>query len=210
MKKSCVVLGGGGHAKVVVETLLNEGKCRPMGVTDPRISEGKLLGVPYVGDDEVLPKLLKKGVRAFVVGLAGVPDNRPRAALFQKGKEAGMVPVTTVHPKAVVAKSATLGAGTVVFPRAVVNPDCVLGQNVIVNTGAVVEHDVRIADHAHVCPGTVLCGGVEVGEGAFVGAGAVVTQGVRIGAWAVIGAGSTVRKDVPEGGRVAGVPAIPI
>ncbi len=208
MKRDCVVLGGGGHAKMVLETLSREGRYRPMGVTDLIHREGKLLGVPYLGTDAVLPDLRKKGTRYFVVGLAGVPDNRPRSALFRKGIKAGLTPVTTVHPSAVVAKSAKLGAGSVIFPRAVVNPDAVVGDNVIVNTGAVVEHDARIADHAHVCPGVVLCGGVEIGEGAFVGAGSVVIQGVRIGGWAVVGAGSIVRKDVPEGGRVAGVPAI--
>jgi UDP-perosamine 4-acetyltransferase len=209
MRRECVVLGGGGHAKVVLETLIQEGRYRPIGVTDVRIRKGMLMGVPYLGDDKVLTEVRKKGTRFFVVGVAGVPDNRARAALFQKGIRAGLSPLTTIHPSAVVSKSATIAAGSVVLPRTVINPDCVIGTNVIVNTGAVVEHDVQIADHAHVCPGSVLCGSVKVGEGAFVGAGSVVIQGIRIGAWAVVGAGATVRTDVPDAARVAGVPAVP-
>jgi UDP-perosamine 4-acetyltransferase len=207
MSRTCVVLGGGGHAKGVVDILLREGKVRPVAVTDSRRKKGGVLGVPIVGDDGALPGLRKKGTRAFIVGVAGVPDNRPRAAVFRKGVVAGLTPVTAIHPSASVARSASLGPGTVVMAQAAINPDSVIGDNVIVNTRAVVEHDVRIADHAHVCPGAVLCGGVVVGEGAFVGAGAVVIQGVRIGAWAVVGAGATVIRDVPDGGCVVGVPA---
>ena len=195
---------------MVLEALLREKKTRPVGVTDLRVRSGTLLGVPYLGDESILPGLKKKGTRSFVVGVGGVPDNRPRAAVFQKGLDAGLSPVSAIHPSAVVAKSATIGAGTVVLPGAIINPDAVLGRNVIVNSCAVVEHDARIADHAHVCPGAILCGTVQVGEGAFIGAGAVVIQGVRIGAWAVVGAGSVVLRDVPDGIRVAGAPARPM
>ena len=210
MKRTCVVLGGGGHAKVVIETLLQEGKVRPVGVTDLRIRRGAILGVPIVGDLTALAAIKEKGTQSFVVGVGGVPDNRPRAAVFQQGLDAGLTPIATIHPSATVARSASIGPGTVVFPQATINPDSAIGANVIVNTRAVVEHDVGIGDHAHICPGAVLCGSVVVGEGAFIGAGAVVIQGVRIGDWAVVGAGATVIRDVPDGGRVAGVPAGPI
>lgn len=210
MNCACVVLGGGGHAKMVIETLRREGRVRPVGVTDLRLRKGTVLGVPIVGDDTALAGLKRKGVRAFVVGVGGVPDNRARVSVFTAGLRAGLTPVTAIHPSATVARSASLGPGTVVFPQAAINPDCVVGANVIVNTRAVVEHDVRIADHAHVCPGAVLCGSVVVGEGAFVGAGAVVIQGVRIGDWAVVAAGATVIRNVPDRGRVAGVPAAAI
>lgn len=195
---------------MVIETLVREGKHRPVGVTDLRPREGTVLGVPILGDDSVLPGLRKKGMRAFVVGVGGVPDNHPRAGVYQQGLDAGLTPVTAIHPSAAVAKSASLGPGTVVMPLAAVNPDCVIGTNVIVNTRAVVEHDTRIADHAHVGPGAVLCGSVVVGEGAFIGAGAVVIHGIRIGDWAVVAAGAIVIRDVPDGGRVAGSPARPL
>jgi UDP-perosamine 4-acetyltransferase len=210
MRPACVILGGGGHAKMVLDALRGEGKYRPVGVTDPKAVAGDALGIPVLGDDRVLPELKKRGIRRFVVGVGGVADNRVRAGVYRTGCAAGLRPVAAVHPSALIAAGAKVGPGTVVLPRAVVNPGGEVGANVIVNTAAVVEHDARIADHAHVAPGAILCGGVEVGEGAFIGAGAVVRQGVRIGAWAVVGAGSVVLKDVPAGGRVAGVPARPL
>jgi UDP-perosamine 4-acetyltransferase len=210
MKPGCVVIGGGGHATMVLEALRLQGKVRIVGVTDPDRGRKSVAGVPVLGDDGILDQARRLKIRCFSVGVGSVGDNRPRAQLYRRAIESGLKPVQAIHPSAVVSPRATVGPGTMIFPRAVVNPGSELGANVIVNSAAVVEHDVRIADHAHVCPGAVLCGGVHVGEGAFIGAGAVVIQGVRIGAWAVVAAGAVVHKDVPEGGRVAGIPARPM
>jgi UDP-perosamine 4-acetyltransferase len=205
--KKCVVLGGGGHAKGVIDAILLSGGRPPAAVTDPDRSLGKVLEVPVVGGDDELPRLMKRGVAHFVVGLGGAPGTRPRAKLFLKALEMGLRPLTVVHPKASVAKSAALGEGTVVLAMAAVNPLAWVGRNAIINTGALVEHDAHVGDHAHLAPGSRLLGGVRVGEGAFVGAGAVVKEGVRIGAWSVVGAGAVVLRDVPDKATVVGIPA---
>jgi UDP-perosamine 4-acetyltransferase len=209
MRRRCVVLGGGGHAKVVIDTLRSGKTYTPVAVTDVKRG-GKVAGIPVVGDDGVLADLLRKGIRYFIVGVGGVPDNRPRADLFERGTAAGLRPATAIHASAAVSRDAVIGAGTVVFPRAVVNIGAQVGRNVIVNSAALVEHDVRIGDHVHVCPGAILCGGVEVETGAFIGAGAVVKQHVRIGARAVVGAGAVVLRDVPPDLCVIGVPAVAV
>jgi len=207
MKPGCIVIGGGGHATMVVEALRLQGRVRIVGATDPAPRKRSVAGVPVLGDDAVLDQARRLKIRCFSVGLGSTGDNRPRAKLYARAIDSGLEPVQAIHPSAIVSDRATIGPGAMIFPGAVVNPDSDLGANVIVNSAAVVEHDVRIADHAHVCPRAVLCGGVEVGEGAFIGAGAVVIQRVRIGAWAVVAAGAVVVRDVPEGARVAGVPA---
>jgi acetyltransferase-like isoleucine patch superfamily enzyme len=48
---------------------------------------------------------------------------------------------------------------------------------------------------------------VEIGPGAWIGTRALVLGPCRIGADAVVAAGAVVTRDVPDGGRVAGVPA---
>jgi len=207
MKRQCVVVGGGGHAKVVIEVLRAQRACVPVAVTDPRPRGRDVLGVRIVGSDDAWPTLLKNGVKRFILGIGSVGDNRPRATLFKRAVAAGLEPVTACHPSAVVSESARLGAGTLVAPQAAVNPEAAIGANCIINTAAVVEHDCIVGDHVHVCPGARLSGGVHVGEGAFIGAGAVIREGVRIGAWSVVGAGAVVLGNVAAKQRVAGVPA---
>jgi UDP-perosamine 4-acetyltransferase len=106
LRSRCVVLGGGGHAKMVVETLLAEGKHRAVGVTDPK-PPLEILGVPIPGDDQVLLELRKRGVRTFAVGLGDLPDNRPRVVLFRTGIAAGLKPVSLTPMEAGGLRSAS-------------------------------------------------------------------------------------------------------
>ena len=71
-------------------------------------------------------------------------------------------------------------------------------------------HDCKIEAHAHIAPGAKLAGLASVGEGAHLGIGAVVIESVRVGNGALVGAGAVVIRDVPDGARVAGVPAKPL
>ena len=204
-----IILGGGGHARVLIESLHASGLVENICVLDKdRSLWGKvLLGVPVPGGDELLPELVQQGATHFVVGMGSVGDNRPRRRLFELGLSAGLIPLTIIHPAAVFSKWAKIGNGSVIFPGAVVNAGALLGLNVIVNTGAIVEHDCVIGDHVHVATGSRLCGAVQVANGAHIGAGATIREGVSIGAGAVVGAGALVLKDVEPGTVVVGVPA---
>ncbi len=205
----CVVLGGGGHARVVIDSLKASGAAEVLAVLDcDRALWGtELFGVPLLGGDELLPEIVKRGATHFVVGVGSVGDNYPRRRLFDLGVAHGLVPLAVQHPSAICSPQAKVGAGSVLFPGAVINAGAVVGVNVIVNTGAIVEHDCVIGDHAHIATGARLASTVNVGTGAHVGAGATVRQCISIGEGAVVGIGAVVVKNVPPQTVVMGVPA---
>ncbi len=202
-------LGAGGHAKVVLETLAAMGGFEVVGLLDPRreLWQTVVLGVPVLGDDDLLASHYASGVRHAFIGLGSGADMRARAGLFDFARAAGVELVDAVHPAAVVSPSAVTGPGLTAFAAAVVNADARLGTDVIVNTGAIVEHDCRLGDHVHVATGARLASGVELEDGVHVGAGATVIQGLTVGAGSVVGAGAVVTSDVEPGVVVAGVPA---
>ena len=209
MATKVIGLGAGGHAKVVIEILRSHKSYELIGLLDPK-SEAKgksVLGVPVLGDDDLLPALKRDGVCHFFIGLGSVGDTRPRQRLFELALQYEMKPVDAVHPQAIISPSAELGEGVTIMAGAVINACARLGANVIVNTGAIVEHDCVVGDHVHIATGAQLASTVQVGNGAHIGAGATVLQCVRIGEDAIVGAGAVVVDDVPDNVIVVGVPA---
>lgn len=194
-----VVIGGGGHAKVVIATLDALGR-RPTAVydDDPTTHGTEILGVPVVGTPAEVAD------RSDLEGILAVGHNASRE---ERVRGLSLRWISVVHPAAHVHSSVKLGEGTVVFAGVVVQPGAVLGAHVIVNTGATVDHDCQIGDFAHIGPGAHLCGDVRVGPGALVGVGASVRPAARIGEGATVGAGAAVVANVEAGTTVVGIPA---
>jgi UDP-perosamine 4-acetyltransferase len=201
----CLILGGGGHARVVIECLRLSGAAEPVAIldSDERRWGSMLDDVLIRGGDDGLMQLRSEGIDHFTVGLG----HGPRARLFELGRESGLLPVTVIHPRAVISPRANIGAGGQIFATAVISPGAQLGENIIVNTGAIVEHDCVLGAHVHVAIGARLAGAVIVEDGVFIGAGSTILPGLRIGAGATVGAGAVVTKDVRAGHTVVGMPA---
>lgn len=142
---------------------------------------------------------------AFVAPLL-TPGRRKLRA--EEGAAMGLVAGPPIrHASAVVAPTASLGAGSVVGAGAVIGANVVTGAQFYANRAASVGHDCRIGDYCTIGPGATLCSACEIADGAFIGAGAVLCPGVGIGRNAVVGAGAVVTKDVAAGVVVAGNPA---
>jgi sugar O-acyltransferase (sialic acid O-acetyltransferase NeuD family) len=197
-----VVIGAGGHGKVVVSALQAAGiDIEAVYDDDRRRWGGHLLGVPITGP---IASLDATGPRRGVVAIG---DNERRRSL---SRSLPLTWMSVVHPTAVVHPSVTVAPGAVICAGAVLQPDCTVGRHAIVNTGARVDHDGNVADFASVGPGSSLAGGVRVGAATMLGTGCVVLPGVEIGAAARVGAGATVTRNVAGGSTVVGCPARPV
>ncbi len=169
MSADVIVLGAGGHARVVADALLASGR-RIRGFLDAAKQGGQLMGLPVLGGDEVLDSISPAEVElANGIGSAGVMDTRQRVYASAVARDFQFTSV--IHPSAIIASSATLGKGVQVLARAVVQAFATVGENSIVNTGAIVEHDVVVGAHVHVSPGCVLAGEVRIGDKVHVGMG---------------------------------------
>lgn len=194
------VVGAGGHAKVVIDCVEQEGKYEIDSIIDDQ--------PPPLFMKEYLVKCRNKkdhykGYNAIIA--IGNPKSRKNLSNQLKSNF-----VMTIHPSAVVSKHAKIGEGTQIFATAVVNADAIVGKHCIVNTGAIIEHNCVIEDYVHVAPNATLGGGVKVGECSHIGMGAIVLQNISIGKNVTIGAGAVVTKDLPDHCTAVGIPAKPI
>jgi len=204
---SVVIYGAGGHARVVADIVRLCGRHEVVGFLDDvnRDRHGRPFeGASILGGLDHLEALRSQDIRELFIAIGDCGD---RLRLAEAVCRAGFVCPTFVHPRAVVATSATLGEGTVVVAGGIVNPGACVGAQVIVNTAASVDHDCVVADGAHLACGARLAGSVHVGRGAWIGLGAVIREHVRVGAFSIVGAGAVVLDDVPDGVVVYGCPA---
>jgi sugar O-acyltransferase (sialic acid O-acetyltransferase NeuD family) len=193
MSSQIVIVGGGGHARSVIDVIEAEGRFDIAGVVDPKPpSSGSLMGYPWLGDDEALGPLIQRHKNA-VIAIGQLPQPDKRIELFERVSGLGAQLPVIISPSAVVSPHATIGRGSIVMHGAVINAGAIIGENCIVNTLALVEHDSRIGDHCHVATGARINGECVLGRESFVGSGAIVFQQVHLPARSVVGAGTIVK-----------------
>jgi sugar O-acyltransferase (sialic acid O-acetyltransferase NeuD family) len=199
-----VIIGAGGHAKVVISTLIESG-LKVFGLLDDDKNKwgSKVLDIPIIGPLELVK------TNNFKKAVIGIGDNFLRKKLVECFKN-DCEWITVIHPHSYVHPSVKIGEGTVIFAGTIIQPDAEIGKHVIINTGATVDHDCKIGDYVHLAPGVHLAGNITIDEGTFIGIGSSVIPGRSIGKWSVVGAGGVVINDIPPSSKVAGVPVRPL
>lgn len=208
MTKPVIIIGGGGHAKVLIDALRLR-SVRILGIMDPALAKGtRILDLPVLGDDAAVDAYGPDQVD-LVNALGSIHVPVQRKAIFERFSGKGYRFAAVLHPSAVIASDVELGEGVQVMAGAVIQAGSRIGRNAIVNTRASVDHDCSIGEHVHVAPGVTLSGSVSIGDLVHVGTAAVVIQGTAIGRNSMIGAGALVLEAVPEDSTVLGSPAKP-
>jgi len=209
LPRPVIVIGAGGHARVVADALLCAGT-EVLGFTDadPTTWGRSHFGLPILGGDGSLANH-NPSTLCLVNGLGSInpKSSMTRRRVQETMMSNGWVFVGVRHPSATISPQAQLADDAQILAGATVQPGASIATGAIVNTRAVVEHDVQIGAWSHVAPGAVVCGDIRIGTHTHVGAGATVRQGLRLGNHCLIGLGAVVISDLPDSTTVIGVPA---
>jgi sugar O-acyltransferase (sialic acid O-acetyltransferase NeuD family) len=142
----------------------------------------------------------------FSISIAN-PHGRVRMKFQKSLIDLGLIPVSVIHPSAIIADNVIIGAGVQIMAGAVIQPEATIGDQCIINTQASVDHEDVLEDGVEIGPGATLCGSVHVETNGWIAAGAVVLPRLRIGHDSIVGACSLVTKDVRSNVVVYGSPA---
>jgi sugar O-acyltransferase (sialic acid O-acetyltransferase NeuD family) len=209
MSKNIVIVGMGGHGKVVA-SIVRDLDYNIVGYVDIK-DGGKIDDINYIGTDSELKEIKTKyNCTCAAIGVGHLYDASLRMKIYAKIKDAGYNLPVLASPFSKVDKFTNIGEGTVVMPGAVINTGTKIGKCGIINTCASIDHDCIIEDFVHISPNATLCGSVFVGYNAHVGAGATVKQCIKISRETVVGLNAAVVKNCDSNSIYFGVPAIKI
>lgn len=201
--KDLLILGAGGHGKVVLDCALSTRQFNQIYFLDDRKVGEEILG-HLVIDQISKIHLLRENYTCAIVAIG---NNSYRLQLIEELLKAGYEVPYLIHPSAIVSKYSKIGEGSVVLPGAILNAGCEIGKGVIVNTGVIVEHDCSIADGVHLSPAAKMGGEVSIGEKSWICIGATIINQITIGTECTVAAGAVVINDIKDQVTVYGIPA---
>jgi len=194
-----VLVGAGGHALSVIDSIHSNQEYEIVGITDIGYSVGeKILGYPILGSDSVLKSVFDSGVNSAFITVGSIGNTTLRGNLYFMLKSIGFLLPNIIDNSSNIGSEVVLGEGIFVGKKTIVNPKSTIRDMAIINTGAIIEHGCWVNQFTHIGPGAVLCGDVKIGAHTHIGANATLIQGVNIGDNSLIGAGSIVVHDLPS------------
>ncbi|CAB1259791.1 acetyltransferase [Vibrio cholerae] len=197
--KPLILIGGGGHASVLADILLGQGR-DIVAVISPNdlSSRAVFTGLVHLTQDEEVKRFSPDSVY-LVNGIGMLPRSTLRQRVNQQFLELGYQFETVIASDAHVSRFATIHSGAQILSGARVQTGAVVGEHTIVNSGALVEHDCQIGAYNHIAPNATLCGDVLTEENVYIGANATVIQGLALEAQSTVGAGAILTQSLPLG-----------
>lgn len=200
MKKNLILIGAGGFAKSVIDSV-DKKKYNICGFIDD-IKGGTHLGYPILSNN--LNSFFQKEKYCYFISIG---DNKKRAYWYKEITKRNLEIINIIDRTSILSSNITYGRGLFVGKLAIVNSDVRIGENVIINTKALLEHGVHVGNHSNISTNTTINGDVQIGNNCFIGSSSVINGQLFIENNSIIGSGSVVIKNVEEGLKVAGVPA---
>lgn len=195
--KKLVIIGAGGHGKVIAEIAKKNGYSNIVFLDDNE-KLYKCGDFPIIGSCSEFSKIDGD----VIVGIGNTLLRKYMLEVIPKDRL-----VTLIHPNAVVADDVVIDIGSVIMAGSVINPGTRIGKGCIINTSSSVDHDCKIGDYVHIAVGSHLCGGVTIGNETWIGAGAVISNNISVCSECMIGAGAVVICNIAEKGTYVGIPA---
>lgn len=177
MKKNLLIVGAGGHGKVVLDMAKSMECYNEIAFLDDKNAIGKeILDCPIIGTTKDLALFKDK----FEDVAIAIGNNDIRISIGHEAIKMGYNLPIISHRSSIISSYSSIGKGTIIMPNVVINADSKIGELVILNTASIIEHDCVIEDGVHISYGAILGSNVKVGKKCTVDMGYIVERNIHI------------------------------
>lgn len=153
MKEGIVIIGAGGHGKVISDAIVKSGQYNLIGFVDAKLP----IGTAVFGEYKIIEtqdniSSLVNGSTKFIIGIG---NNEVRNKIYTQFSNS-LAWATVIHPSAVIAGDVKIGEGSVLLANTVVNASSTIGQFTIVDSGVIVDHECEVGSFSHLTIGTLV------------------------------------------------------
>lgn len=203
-----IIIGSGGHAKVIIDILIKQNKYKIIGLLDDFKNIGvQVMGHTVLGGTKDLPQLI--GNQGITGAIIAIGDNFSRAQTAKNIQKdcPEITLINAIHPSATIAKHAIIEEGAVIMAGVTIGPFCKIGKHCILNTQSSLDHDSVMGDFSSLAPRAVTGGNCKIGAYSAICIGATLLNNINIGDHTIVGAASLVLKDIESYTIAYGAPA---
>ena len=194
--KPVVVLGAGGHAKVLIEILIRM-EIEVLGVSIKFTDKPEKTNYRLFSDDEVMSKFSPKEIN-LVNGVGSLPNHKVRYDLSMTYAEKGYNFISISHPSSIISSDVKISEGAQLLAGTFIGSGSSIGTGTIINSHSSIDHDCEIQEYCHIAPGVTCSGQVKIGKFVHVSPGVTVINNIKIGDNSIINPGVIVTDNVPS------------
>ena len=206
--ENIIIIGSGGHAKVIIDIVEKEGLYNIVGLLNahPKLG-GKILGYTILGKDTDLPEIAEDHSISGVIIAIGDNFTRSKVVSRIKRESPRLSFFSAIHPNTTIASDVSIGQGAVIMAGVSINATSSIGEFCILNTNSSLDHDSQMGDFSSLAPGVTVGGECQIGKYSAINIGATLFPRIKIGKHSVIGGGALVNKSFGSFKVVYGCPA---
>lgn len=207
MSKKLVLVGGGGHCKSVLDSLIELNEYNEIVILDVKEKIGEnILGYKIVGTDSDLKDLKNQGFNYAFLTIGNLSLIKQKVNLYQELLILDFIIPNIIDKSAIISINSILEQGIFIGKSVIVNAGSSIGHGVILNSNSLIEHDVILEDFVQIAPRVCVAGNVLIKENSFIGMNTSIRENTIIGKNSVVGMGSNILRDVPDNVVIFGNP----
>lgn len=159
--KKVVIIGAGGHAKVIAETILLHDDIELLGFADDNLGQGTVVFENYSVVSSI--RELDNWRHRIDVLALGIGNITIRQKIVDQ-LSADFHWLTVIHPTAVIARNAILNEGITILAQTVIASEVNMGAFTIVDAGTIVDHECQIGSFCHLAIGSLIGSNSHISE----------------------------------------------